>query len=155
MSETSFKSFVISFFCVPLPPKFYHFDNEKISYLIIYSGRGCADDGHLPERRGHRQVIKERLNKAVKAEVDEKVGKGFGSIGSVFTKPVVKSVLKRKFHVDNYVVLSIGRLEMKDSEQIISVGLLNHVFTGSSERFQQEIDKALQGKKADSEEQEE
>ena len=128
---------------------------KKFLTLLFIVGVAVLMTATCPNEEAHRQVIKERLNKAVKAEVDEKVGKGFGSIGSVFTKPVVKSVLKRKFHVDNYVVLSIGRLEMKDSEQIISVGLLNHVFTGSSERFQQEIDKALQGKKADSEEQEE
>lgn len=116
---------------------------KKFLFLLFFVALAALMAATCPEETAHKEVVKQRLNKAVKAEIDDRLGKGMGSIGSVFTKPVVRSTLNRKFYVENYVVLSIGRLQLKDRNQVISVGLLNHVFTASSERFQEEIDKAL------------
>ncbi len=105
-----------------------------------------------PNEEAHNQLIKQRFNEAVNAEMKERAGKTFGSIGSALAKPFVKSAINKRLTVDNYGVVSIGKIKLEDSERIISVGLLNHVFTASSERLQSEIQKAIGKKSADEDE---
>ena len=107
-----------------------------------------------PNEEAHSQLIKQRFNEAVKAEMHEKAGKTLGSIGSALAKPFVKSAINKKLTVENYGVVSIGKLKVGDDERVISVGLLNHVFTASSEHLQGEIEKALHKKSKNDDEDE-
>ena len=54
----------------------------------------------------------------------------FGSmLGTGLAGLVIDNMLK----VDNYFVCSIGRITYEDETNIVSVGILNHVFTASAE----------------------
>lgn len=104
-----------------------------------------------PNEEAHSKLVKERFSEAVKLEMKDKAGKTFGSLGSALAKPFVKTAINKALSVDNYGVVSIGRLKVGESERVISIGLLNHVFTASSQRLQSEIEKALSKKPADDE----
>lgn len=97
-----------------------------------------------PKPADHRAALREVLNEAI----TEKVGEGSDIVDSVL-KMVGKLALStttdlaidRMVHVDNYYVVSVGRLKLGDKERIVSVGVLNHVFTPDKEDVLRELKK--------------
>ena len=49
--------------------------------------------------------------------------------------------IERMVKVDDYYVCSIGRIEWRGKKHIISVGLLNHVFTLDKDDILEELDR--------------
>mgnify|MGYP003501602714 CR=1 FL=1 len=46
-----------------------------------------------------------------------------------------KMIIKNNMDVDNYFLFSVGKVGSDENERIISVGIMNHVFTISKEEL--------------------
>ncbi|EFN90854.1 hypothetical protein HMPREF9018_0677 [Prevotella amnii CRIS 21A-A] len=57
---------------------------------------------------------------------------------------VVKSSIDSLLKVNNYGVFSIGKINFAGQEKIVSLGILNHVFTLDKQDIEQEINRRLQ-----------
>lgn len=90
---------------------------EKVSKEIVQSASDAVKDADMG-------IISGIINSAV------------GSIGEDIASIYVKGNLK----VDDYVLFSLGKMNIEGEEQVVSVGLFNHVFsTGKAYKVLGEI----------------
>jgi len=75
--------------------------------------------------------------------MQEELGNGLAVLGSVFTDAAVNMALNSNITVDDYGIFSLGKMTWDGKSKIVSVGVLNHVYTASKEDIKQQLDKGL------------
>ena len=114
-------------------------------FLFILAVLGIAMMVTCPKEEEHKDAICLSLNQAI----DEKIGTGGvltleGIInlgGKIAWERVAKVFIDANVDVKNYGVLSIGRFTFDDHNDLISVGVFNHVFTFSKDDVLRELQK--------------
>lgn len=103
-----------------------------------------------PTEQDHRNALTNVITDAITDEVpsdsaadNDIFTKAMGMLGDAFTRQVVQKAVDNMVHVDNFTVVSIGRVRYNHKRQIVSVGLLNHVFTVNKEDLKQAAEKNL------------
>ena len=103
-----------------------------------------------PTEQDHRNALTNVITDAISDEVpsdsaadNDIFTKAMGMLGDAFTRQVVQKAVDNMVHVDNFTVVSIGRVRYNHKRQIVSVGLLNHVFTVNKEDLKQAAEKNL------------
>ena len=71
----------------------------------------------------------EEMNKSVETDEDA----GWAMLGSMIGTGLAGLVIDNMLKVENYFVCSIGTITYENETNIVSVGILNHVFTASEE----------------------
>ena len=89
----------------------------------------------------------EKIAYTVSNVVDDET-KGFGKfaislIDGLTGKDIVKSSVDKVITVDNYCLLSIGKMEWQGKEHITSVGIFGMVFTMPEEMIKNKLRKAI------------
>ena len=97
-----------------------------------------------PDKEAHTEALKEELSDILTEELSRGGNKPdmvmLGSIiGTGFGGLVIDNMLK----VNNYFVCSIGTVTLDGKTRVVSIGVLNHVFTPDKK----DIEKAVQNKK--------
>ena len=105
-----------------------------------------------PSRQEHKDAISQSTNQWI----DEKmkaVDDRWGGLTTVLTGAVewvsgqgIDFVVDRYLDVDNYGVCSVGRINLGEKQRVVSVGILNHVFTFDKEDVDQFLLKTLKEK---------
>lgn len=89
-----------------------------------------------PDKDAHSDALMKLFNVAWQTELAE-VGinenEGLALFGSALGSGIAEYVIEKQLIVDNYFVCSIGRFIYEGEENIVSVGVLNHIFTKSEE----------------------
>ena len=114
-------------------------------FLVFLAVLGIAMMVTCPKVDDHKNAICLVANQAI----DEKVGTGSGFTiegiinvgGRMAMKKVAEVFIDSNVEVTNYVVLSIGRFTFGNHDDIISVGVFNHVFTFSKDDVLRELEK--------------
>lgn len=85
-----------------------------------------------PDTQKHQEAIKSDLSE----KLDKKLGlessdsPNFMSVlGSALTANATDAYLSSELKVDNYFLFSVGVIPKQSEDKIVSLGLLNHVFT--------------------------
>lgn len=105
---------------------------KKLIFLIIFLVVvGVVLMATCPNRIHHREAIKGVVSEVVSSEMDKNP---FGSteiisIGTVFTMDLLDAYLKSNLMVKDHILFNVGYINYKDDFKIVSVGILNHVFT--------------------------
>lgn len=89
-----------------------------------------------PDAQKHRDVVNSRIENAVTSYMqgDNKSQEGLGGIfSSALGTLVGKLNLASNMKVNDYGLFSIGSVETSDKKQVVSLGILNHVFCFISE----------------------
>lgn len=100
--------------------------------LVIVMFITCPSDGD------HRREVRQLGERAVKMYASKQNNVLVTGMAFAFGDDLVDMVISKLLEVDNYGVVSIGRLEnpkRPDKTQIISVGVFGHVFTASPEEL--------------------
>lgn len=116
--------------------------------LIIIVAVGVLLVATCPKAEDHKQVIRQAFDEAISEKIDPPADREGDIVASVM-KIVGKMALgttsdfaiERMVKVDDYYVCSVGRIEWRGREHIISVGLLNHVFTLDKEDILEELNR--------------
>lgn len=86
-----------------------------------------------PDHDAHSEALKNLLNKTLTAELSKDVSTeedaGWAMFGSMIGTGIGGLVIDNILSVENYFVCSIGTITYGGETRIVSVGLLNHVFT--------------------------
>jgi len=97
-----------------------------------------------PKENDHKEAICLAINKAV----DEKLGESSLSLSGLFTyggklaiKKGAELFIDSTIEVESYGLLSIGRYTFDGHNNVISVGMFNHVFTMSKDDILEEVEK--------------
>ena len=101
------------------------------SLAVIILGGVCV--ATCPDHDAHSEALKNLLNKTLTAELSKDVSTeedaGWAMFGSMIGTGIGGLVIDNILSVENYFVCSIGTITYGGETRIVSVGLLNHVFT--------------------------
>lgn len=84
-----------------------------------------------PDKASHTAALKEVLNTALTEELSssESDDAGLVMLGSMIGTGLGGLVIDNMLKVDNYFVCSIGTITYDGETRVVSIGVLNHVFT--------------------------
>lgn len=98
-----------------------------------------------PDKDAHSDALMKLFNVAWQTELAE-VGinenEGLALLGSALGSGIAEYVIEKQLIVDSYFVCSVGRFIYEGEENIVSVGVLNHIFTKSEEELLRELEDA-------------
>lgn len=90
-----------------------------------------------PDKDAHSDALKDLLNTAMTSELSKEVTNeeeaGWAMLGSMIGTGIGGLVIDNMLKVENYFVCSVGTITYEGETKIVSVGLLNHVFTADDE----------------------
>lgn len=99
-----------------------------------------------PDERDHKEKIKSVFSSAINKKIgtsDNLLDLGLKSLGKMALKEGADFAISHMVEVEDYYIVSIGRIEFDGKEQIVSVGAVNHIFTASDEDIVREIEKHI------------
>ncbi|SHK75013.1 hypothetical protein [Xylanibacter ruminicola] len=97
-----------------------------------------------PDRQQHADTIKSVISGAVNAELrDNNIDGPLASIASVAATTAVDQYLNTSFLVRDHRFYSLGFIDYNNEFQLVSVGVLNHVYTLNEEQAREMIKKKL------------
>lgn len=112
--------------------------------IIVIAVIGLVMLATCPKENDHKDAICLAINEAV----DEKIGDGGFSLeglvkyGAKYTiKEAAELFIDSNVEVQSYGLVSIGRYTFNGHNDIISVGMFNHVFTMSKDDVLEEVKK--------------
>ncbi|MBQ8866176.1 MAG: DUF4359 domain-containing protein [Bacteroidaceae bacterium] len=90
-----------------------------------------------PEKEAHTEALMEVLTDVMEEKMgDEMIENALNLTISSMAIELGKMIIKNNMKVDNYFLFSVG----KAGDNVISVGVMNHVFTISKEELLQKIE---------------
>ena len=99
-----------------------------IIIIVLTLGLTC------PKHEDHKVAIKQVLTSTIYNKVGEDDYDATTLLSSIFAKPLIEATLDGMLYVDNYFIVSIGRIKHGDSDKIVSFGILGHVFTSINDK---------------------
>lgn len=114
------------------------------SFLYVLLGLvafSCLCIVTCPDKKDHSDALVELVNEVMRKELmDDTEGYPIGMevFGTMLGTEIVNYITEYMLSVENYFVCSIGKITYNNKEYVISVGLLNHVFTKDTEEIEQD-----------------
>lgn len=96
-----------------------------------------------PDKEAHSEALKDLVNTVLTKELAEgatETDAGFVAFGSMLGTGIAGIVLDNTLKVENHFVCSVGTITYDGKTKIVSIGILNHVFTADKEDFKQALE---------------
>lgn len=94
-----------------------------------------------PDKEAHSEALKDLVNTVLTEELAEVESEaGFVAFGSMLGTGLAGIVLDNTLKVENHFVCSVGTITYAGKTKIVSLGILNHVFTADKEDFKQALE---------------
>lgn len=87
-----------------------------------------------PKKADHITAVSDTLTGAIH-DTGSDEDEDWRVIGSMLGNKVAGAVLESTMEVNNCIIFSIGKLKLDGNDKVVSVGLLNHVFTAPKEKL--------------------
>lgn len=104
-----------------------------------------------PDKQAHAETLNDAIMTALTEKVnkDSTMNNGSGLIAQGLASSIVPKVLNSKLNVDNYILFSVGKLTDEGKTNIVSFGILGHVFPVGLSDSEKALDEAINGRKKD------
>jgi hypothetical protein len=106
---------------------------KKLLFLIVFlaviAGALIAT---CPDRNAHLEAIKSVVSEVANEEMDKQsniLTTGLASISTMLTINMADTYLKSNLIIRDHTFYNIGYISYKDDFTMVSLGILNHVFT--------------------------
>lgn len=111
--------------------------------LLVFLSAALLLTVTCPKADAHKETFKEVANQAVQQELGATSDVATNIIGGLITGRLVDNLVDSRMTVRNYFVCSVGFLSPLDGSepQLVTVGLLNHVFAPTPEQIREYVDK--------------
>lgn len=113
--------------------------------IIVFISGFCVIS--CPDKEAHSEAIMENVNELIDEEATKDVTneseKALALLASSLVSGISNLVIDSRLSVDNYFLFSIGRVTFEGESRIVSIGMLNHVFTDINDNLKKEIEKRL------------
>lgn len=95
-----------------------------------------------PKHDDHTEALKQEVKSYFDDEFanDTEDDDGLAFLASSLCSGISNAVLVNKLIVDNYFLFSIGRIELDGENNVVSIGILNHVFTDIPEEVEEKLE---------------
>ena len=105
--------------------------------FLVLLGLACVCVVTCPDKSAHSEALKDLINTVMTEELNKSVetdeDAGWAMLGSMIGTGLGGLMIDNMLKVENYFVCSIGTITYENETNIVSVGILNHVFTASEE----------------------
>lgn len=91
-----------------------------------------------PKKQQHLDTISDRLSGALYSELEEEED-DWDALGLLFGGALLDEALEDSIVVDNYFIFSIGKLLFDGEKNVVSFGILGHVFTASEKKLEENL----------------
>lgn len=89
-----------------------------------------------PDKEAHSTALKEALNTAITDEISSSESDaGVVVLGSMIGTGLGGLIIDNMLKIDNYFVCSVGTVKYDGEAKVVSIGVLNHVFTPDKENI--------------------
>ena len=118
---------------------------KLVFFFVIIGAAMLALMVTTPSRQQHADTIKQVMTGAVNAELrDYQIDGAFGSIASATATSAIDQFLNTSFLVRDHRFYSLGFIDYGGEFILVSVGILDHVYTVDEDQARQFIKKGLQ-----------
>lgn len=110
-----------------------------ISMLILVAVAGVCIVT-CPDKSSHAEALKNVVNTALSEELsDDETDNPLVMLGTMIGGGIGGLVIDNMLKVDDYFVCSVGTMSFDGETKVVSVGILNHVFTPDKEDLKQAV----------------
>lgn len=113
--------------------------------IIVFIAGFCVVS--CPDKEAHSEAIMENVNELIDKEATKDITnddeKALALFASSLVSGISNLVIDSRLSVDNYFLFSVGKVTFDGESKIVSVGLLNHVFTDINDNLKNEIEERL------------
>ena len=97
----------------------------------------------LPDKKAHKAAMMDAINEYVDEEAENRLGDNiFADISKVLANNTIKALLGTKLRVHNYYLFNTTTMHTNGKDQLMSVGLLGHVFTFDKDMLRERLEEA-------------
>ena len=111
----------------------------RIITLLLIIGLIVAAIFTCPKKEQHVAAISDKVSSVLRDELSEDAD-DFEALGVLLGSALATPFIKNSIYVKDYVVFSVGKFSFQGEENLVSIGLLGHVFTASRENMKQAVD---------------
>lgn len=105
--------------------------------FLVLLGLTCVCVVTCPNKSAHSEALKNLLNTVMTEEMNNSVetdeDAGWAMLGSMIGTGIGGLMIDNMLKVENYFVCSVGTMTFDGETKIVSLGLMNHVFTISED----------------------
>lgn len=96
-----------------------------------------------PKHEDHSKVIMKEINNIIDNEISKKAKNDNEKAMSLFATSLYSGIsefiIDKKLSVENYFLFSVGKIAFDGKTIIVSLGVLNHVFTDLEEQLKNKL----------------
>lgn len=115
--------------------------------LLVLLALACVCVVSCPDKSAHSKALKELLNTVMTEELNKEVetdeDAGWAMLGSMIGTGIGGLMIDNMLKVENYFVCSVGTMTFDGETKIVSVGIMNHVFTIPEDEAREAADDLL------------
>lgn len=115
--------------------------------LLVLLALACVCVVSCPDKSAHSEALKELLNTVMTEELNKEVetdeDAGWAMLGSMIGTGIGGLMIDNMLKVENYFVCSVGKMTFDGETKIVSVGIMNHVFTIPEDEAREAADDLL------------
>ena len=89
-----------------------------------------------PKKEQHLETITEIVLSLASEQADPDIV----ALGRMFGNPITTGMIKAYVNVDDYYLVSVGRIDYDGRKTLLSVGAFGHIFTAPKKRIRQQIE---------------
>lgn len=116
---------------------------KKIIVIIIVLVVALLMTQTVPDKASHKTAMMEAIKDYVEEEAENRLGDNiFADLSKVLANNSIKVVLNTKLKEHNYYLFNTTSMRLKGKDQLMSVGLLGHVFTFDKEMLRERLKEA-------------
>lgn len=115
--------------------------------FLIVLGLACVCVVTCPDKNDHSEALKELFNtlmtEELAKEVETEEEAGWAMLGSMIGTGIGGLIIDNFLKVDNYFVCSVGTITYEGETRIVSLGLMNHIFTLDEDDVREAMEETL------------
>lgn len=116
---------------------------KKLLTIIIILLVAVLMTQTLPDKKAHKAAMMEAVKDYVDEEAKNRLGDNIlADLSKVFANNSIKAVLSVKLKLHNYYLFNTTSMRIDGKDQLMSVGLLGHVFTFDKEMLRERLEEA-------------
>ena len=101
--------------------------------FLVLLGLACVCVVTCPDKNAHSEALKDLFNTVMTEDMNKSVetdeDAGWEMLGSMIVTGIGGLMIDNMLKVENYFVCSVGTMTFEGETKIVSLGLMNHVFT--------------------------
>ena len=117
---------------------------KKLFIFALIVGAGVLMFATCPDKKDHKEAIKAVVSNVIEEDIStlpSGVEEVVDAVGLPIAGTVSDLVMKNKLKVNNYYLFSTGEITHKGETQMVSFGILGHVFTFDEDDLREAINK--------------